>query len=705
MISDLPKTTKNKSLLVLGVLFLGLIVIGLVASLMLTKQGQDIRQQASETSLVPEDFGTSINFPGGNSNTFVRLNNTLPADIGNEGLTFEVWVKPNSNQTSSTSPIFILEDETNKNQYLSLEMSNSTNGYFPIVVHSGALDNDPGGGYMISGRSLHYNEWHHLAFTIGKSEDKCVMTLFIDGSPSNSRFSPPGGICNFLTGGKRILDIGKITQYPTSDLIYYSGEIEEFRISAGQKYGTNESFNPNFPRGLEEDTIVLASFDTNSNDGALAVKSNYLTGPENTPLRLLAYGQNYQFETSQVPLSWPEGMIDEDVYLWFEPIGQNNNGKFQLKFNIIASSEGKGAVDGIQFFAYLYSTHSFESIDSQLKILSENLGTPIQVVQNEIVEAPEGNRVKLVKLAILSADPSQPIELDSNGTVVASFVVTVDDMTNEQFLDDSIVVYLDKTKSKLIDNAQGENLVALQNFQEVNYHYSDYYDSLVAPTATPTLAPPTATPTTAPPTATPTLVPTATPTTAAPPTATPTETTAQSDEYVPFTAEIALQGFSGLNQYTTNLPIYQYKLWNPSKRQNIPLYDVGLKPADGGNYVIFSAKYRPSDTFFDADFVSAIFYLKISKYHSLAKSVTLSENTYPGVLLNLKETPVLVGELTGDYIIDVEDYHQLVRRFSVGQMQTDSLADLNFDGVVDITDYALLAENFDISYHSEYLPN
>lgn len=447
--------------------------------------------------------------------------------------------------------------------------------------------------------------------------------------------------------------------------------------------------------------------------GALMIASLALVG-QNQDIRQQAS------EGMEGPTPTPNPARGDKPFLWFDVDTSELQSKNQLVGRLLINTWGN-YIDGTQVVAYLSAPSDFQgSLNDQFEYVGmENggnfelepfplLGDHASIQSNSIIFEPDKNRYR-IEFAIISNDPNTPI----NSGVVAQhpmyfqgvdLVMAVFPIKPKPNFNSSLELNFtfNYQLSKMIEHTSGADLIDQQNQaptteQTIAFANYQFYPQA---TATPTVVPPTATPT-ASPSATPTpKLPSPTPTEVLP-TPTPTPTIGQMS-----VINIYFRPEEYINPTYPYNPIndYQAVLWDTQNNEQISLSDQEVVTGASG-VLIYKASYDIS--YLTTNGTTAKLYFKLRKHHSFTVDLTLPKTAYIPTAVSLTSELIKAGEITGDNIIDLEDYHQLVKRFNPGVIAgvVSPISDLNHDGMTDISDYAILANNFDIEYQSPLFPN
>jgi len=737
MVNNLKPSYPANKLKIFGFGFLVLLLLGLVASIILTRQSQDVRQQAYEAgdAVFDKDFYYNGYYFRISENMtlseepdwvshglyFLDVIPTLSAHQIDSGYTMtkpdEVSLKIHSSQLSAFPKLYLKPN--NRGSYYSSSIKSPE-----VVVAEKKSESD----FETQNFSVLYEDCIDIFTSEESSLDSylasvCYKVGWIDTVQKDFQQYGPNGVSAvkfdysgdktaqmFMTAPfdrSAFLDTKQATSPYMPRVVYYEIDTKANSQFANISYLLQTSDSPWNPNELlplinakcglraapdkpwVKPSIMLQSntslpsggsvYNFSESLGACAFRLNYTSNHIYT-----GYFSFYPFITASTTPSGdnPDNSEQQtDLYAWYE--ARDIEADQPIRIDIKASDKNMGPVDGIQFSGTASGIGNIEGFDRALDIQPEQFSVPISVIENKIeFDQAAGNYQ--ISLAIISAYPNQPLVFPVDGQVIGSLTFkTKPSLTPNQPI--TFDVNLDKTK--MLVHTTGANLLDHQN-KELSALVLDPYVAILSTAPKPTLTP-TAIPTSVP-TATiapqPTLVPTAIPTT----TIAPEPTVNPSGE---LRVLFPVEGFSSTTAAT--LPTFQAVLWDDVDQQFVALENSSLKVASSSEGLLFTSNYYPKSNHL------VTLYLKLNKYHTLKHQFVLSENA--ATLIALSQ-PIAVGELTNDYIIDIEDYHQLVREFNPVLTQEGALSDLNYDGFVDVSDYALLAQNFDMNYQSPSLP-
>lgn len=369
----------------------------------------------------------------------------------------------------------------------------------------------------------------------------------------------------------------------------------------------------------------------------------------------------------------PSVPVPSDAVLKF----QSANSGGSLKVDFVLDLRGK-SIDGVQMVAYLDArpqlyTLPQTTVDAANAVVNDNF----KVASNSISYEESNKRYKIT-YALISKNPSKPYTNTSAYTIGTIKLVPISRPDPKV----TFPITFDGSITKVVSNSTGENLAVYKPSLLLSFAAQN----TPTPSATPT---PTGTPK-------PTTQPTATPNPSSQPTPTPKPTA------TPFLFNTKIdiiykpQGFNGPNKINTQQPGLQSVMWDPKAKTQ--LYTKHVNPHNDTSKGIQVERME----FGLAGSLNAVFYLKPDKHLSTMVPVVL-DPARPAVV-DISNKPIPVGDLNGDNVIDLDDYHRLVRAFNPTRVAPGIWEDLNYDGKVDIDDYALLAGNFNPNYKGPSFP-
>lgn len=345
-----------------------------------------------------------------------------------------------------------------------------------------------------------------------------------------------------------------------------------------------------------------------------------------------------------------------------QALGEWINLKLHLNTNDIA-------VDGMQLVAYLKDNPNIEAIrPSQSFAINSELGKHFKVVDNSVQYSREKKQYKIV-LGLITRHPKEPFA----GEIEVGSLSIIPNSTSGEVIDPKgTSLSFDASKTKVIAHQNGRDLATYLPNVTIPFH--------PFPPTSPT-----------PPTPTPPTPPSPTPPTS--PSPSPTYNTGLDFSF-------NLQGYDQSAADRGIMPKAEFAIWDEATGQKIRVMRSDFKYEPG------TEGFRLS-TYFRLEKATAVgIYVKSDKHQVLVyRGLDIMPGDHPGAALLGHKYAAKAGEINGDHIIDLEDYHQFVREFAPAEFQPNAKADLNYDGMVDIDDYVYLVLNFDPDYEILDLPS
>lgn len=338
------------------------------------------------------------------------------------------------------------------------------------------------------------------------------------------------------------------------------------------------------------------------------------------------------------------------------------------------------SVDGIQFVGYIEDKPDLFTIEDTELDLSENTELDkLSVVSNSIVREPEKNRYR-VTLALISSNPSNAY-FEKQSRLLGRVKMKAVGQPNPEA---TFYFMFDQAKTKVVASSTGENIAGFLPNTTIAMR-----SMMVGPT-------PTATPLAS---ASPVVSPTPSSTPVVTPSPTPVASVTPTPGMNWFNTKAAIiykmQGYSGPNSVYPNMPSLQSAEIDVLTGAQLYRKVESQYASAALGLLLYKGEYLIDD---QGSSRSTIVYIKPEKHLSVAIPLNLITNQT--AVMDISQTPIKAGDINGDNVIDVDDYHKLVRVFDpVGEVK-QRWEDLNYDGRVDLGDYELLATNFDPNFVS-----
>jgi len=201
-------------------------------------------------------------------------------------VTVEAWIKPNS--TSSDQDVIRLRGATNND---GCEIQLITGGTLRANAYLGGWSEVDYGTHIVDGN------WHHVACVVSGT----TLSLYVDGSLQGTDVT---GSTDLDYGQEVILFIGKHPTNPSN--LFYSGLIDEVRISNVVRYSGASFTLPCAPFVADGNTLLLYHFNESSGTSTADASGNGITGTLNGGVPFVA---------SSVPLYSGGSGTSGDPYL------------------------------------------------------------------------------------------------------------------------------------------------------------------------------------------------------------------------------------------------------------------------------------------------------------------------------------------------------------------------------------------------------
>lgn len=226
-----------------------------------------------------QSFGEAIKLDG--QTAYMLSSKNLPAT---DQMTVEAWVNPSSQQRSTFEECDLIVTKAHNPGFATWKFAMNPDNTLTFILET------PEGGSLRfpSNQTLPIDQWSHIAYSLDKPNG--TASLFINGVQTNTISIDPQ--FPFRENNEGIVIGAAANQDGTQPRCFYSGQIDEIRISNTNRYNGNFDVNHN-PFTTDNYTQALWHFDHsgldasgNSNHAYPYGNLNYVesTIPAYTPL-------------------------------------------------------------------------------------------------------------------------------------------------------------------------------------------------------------------------------------------------------------------------------------------------------------------------------------------------------------------------------------------------------------------------------------